>query len=120
MKKRLLWIAPLALMGMAAFAALGGWAVMSLWNWLTPALFGWHVITFWQALGLLLLCRILMGGFGLHGGPRSRIRDRIRARLSDRIAERWGPLSPEERERLREMIHSHFGPGGSAADPKAQ
>ena len=73
---------------MAALVTLGGWAVMRLWNWLTPALFGWNVVAFWQALGLLLLCRILIGGFGLHAGPRSRIRDRIGARPFDRIAER--------------------------------
>ncbi len=28
-----------------------------------PALFGWHLITFWQALGLLVLSKILFGGF---------------------------------------------------------
>jgi membrane protein required for beta-lactamase induction len=37
--------------------------VMRLWNWLTPTLFGWHVITFWQALGVLILSKILFGGF---------------------------------------------------------
>ena len=36
------------------FAAVFGLVVMSLWNWLMPALFGWHVITYWQALGLLV------------------------------------------------------------------
>src|SRR5688572_1951842 len=43
----------------ALFAVLGltvlGFVVMSLWNWLMPALFGFGMITFWQALGLLLL-----------------------------------------------------------------
>jgi hypothetical protein len=37
---------------------------MHLWNWLLPPLFGWRQITFWQALGILALCRILFGGFG--------------------------------------------------------
>ena len=41
--------------------------VMRLWNWLMPALFGWHLISFWQALGLLILSKILFGGF--RGGP---------------------------------------------------
>ena len=35
--------------------------VMSLWNWLMPAIFGSRLITFWQALGLLVLARILFG-----------------------------------------------------------
>jgi len=41
--------------------------VMHLWNWLLPALFGWRQVTFWQALGLVLLCRILFGGFAAIG-----------------------------------------------------
>jgi hypothetical protein len=43
--------------------------VMWLWNWLTPALFSWHVITYWQAAGILVLCKILFGGFRGRGGP---------------------------------------------------
>ncbi len=50
------------------FLAVVTFFVMRLWNWLTPALFGWHVITYWQALGLLVLSKILFGG--LRGGPR--------------------------------------------------
>ena len=38
--------------------------VRLLWNWLLPSLFGWRLITFWQALGILVLCRILFGGLG--------------------------------------------------------
>lgn len=37
-------------------------AVMLLWNWLMPLIFGIIVITFWQALGLLALSKILFGG----------------------------------------------------------
>ena len=68
--KRLIFIAPLAILGMLLFIAIGGELVLQLWNWLLPPLFGWRQITFWQALGLLALCRILFGGFGGHGsGP---------------------------------------------------
>src|SRR2546421_3537029 len=73
--KKLIWIAPAAIVGMVIFAFIGGEVVMLLWNWLAPALFGLRQITFWQALGLLALCRILFGGFGLGGGShRSRSR----------------------------------------------
>ena len=34
-----------------------------LWNWLMPAMFGLQTVTFWQALGLLVLSKILFGGF---------------------------------------------------------
>lgn len=37
-------------------------ALMLLWNWLMPAIFGLGLITFWQALGLLVLSKIIFGG----------------------------------------------------------
>ena len=52
--------------GFIVFIALGGVVVRLLWNWLLPELFGFPPITFWQALGLLALSRILFGGFGHH------------------------------------------------------
>jgi hypothetical protein len=45
------------------FAAVGGFSLMYLWNWLMPAIFGLSVLTFWQALGLLVLSRMLFGLF---------------------------------------------------------
>ena len=48
----------------AIVAALAlGFIVMHLWNWLMPPVFGLRIIGFWQALGLLLLSKILFGGF---------------------------------------------------------
>ena len=67
-----------------------------LWNWLLPAIFGWRQVTFWQALGMLALCRILFGGLGRHGGYRSK---------------RWEHMTPEERERFRQGMRA---PPGSA------
>src|SRR5256885_1547800 len=64
MRTKWIWMGPLAILAMAAFVIIGGEIVMQLWNWLLPPLFGWRLITFWQALGLLLLCRILFGGWG--------------------------------------------------------
>ena len=49
-----------------------GFIVKGLWNVLVPPIIGWHTITFWQALGLLLLSKILFGGFHRHGGRASR------------------------------------------------
>jgi hypothetical protein len=62
---KLILIAPLAILGFALFIVLGGVLVKALWNWLLPPLFGWPEVTFWRALGILLLCRILFGGFRL-------------------------------------------------------
>jgi hypothetical protein len=106
---KLMIIAPLAILGMVIFAWIGGAIVMLLWNWLAPALFGLRQVTFWQALGLLALCRILFGGFGMGGGghrhSRRRMEGRIRERVRERIDERWEQMTPEERERFRQGLH---------------
>ena len=94
------------------FLAVFTYVVMGLWNWLTPALFGWHVITYWQALGLLVLSKILFGGFRgrSHGGWRWR----------RRMMERWEQMTPEEREKFRGTMRAGCGPfGASATAPKA-
>jgi len=97
MRKKWYWIAPLAIVGIVLFVYIGGQLVMHLWNWLLPPLFGWRLITFWQALGLLVLCRILFGGHGMHGSNRSHMRGRMRERMEDR----WAKMTPDEREKAR-------------------
>src|SRR5262249_32796323 len=78
----------------AAMASLLGFVVMRLWNWLTPALFGWHMISFWQALGILLLSKILFGGFrGFRGRPGM-------PQWRQRMMERWEKMTPEERDKF--------------------
>ena len=95
-RRKWIFIVPLAIAGMVLFAFLGGTIVKLLWNALLPPLFGWPVVSFWQALGLLALCRILFGGVGGHGrGYRSH-------------------RTPEERERVRQRIRERFGFGGTA------
>ena len=43
-----------------------GWLVMILWNWLMPGLFGLKLITYWQAFGIIILARLIMGSIGGH------------------------------------------------------
>jgi hypothetical protein len=109
---RLLIIAPLAILGILVFAGIGGAVVMLLWNWLAPMLFGLRLITFWQAIGLLALCRILFGGFGGGGNhnSRRRIDARINERVHERVDERWEQMTPEERERIRQGLRGRGGP----------
>ena len=99
------------------FIALGGEIVRLLWNWLLPPLFGWREITFWQALGLLALCRILFGGLRL-GNHEPKSRRRRGDRMADRVAERLEHMSPEERDRFRERMRERFGFGPATGDPK--
>jgi len=77
--------------------ALFGVAVMYLWNWLVPVLFNGAVISFWQAIGLILLVRFLVG-FGKRGP------NHIKRKLSGH----WTSMSEDEKERLREHFKSRW------------
>ena len=94
--KKLIFIVPVAIVAMLVVTVIGGELVKLLWNWLLPSLFGFRTVTFWEALGLLALCRILFGGLGMKGNRRSRLRDSFR--------DRWDERTPEEREQLRQKI----------------
>ncbi|MGB7760015.1 MAG: hypothetical protein WBL61_09310 [Bryobacteraceae bacterium] len=111
MKKK--WILFVAPPGVVLFIAILGEVVMHLWNWLLPMLFGLRQITFWQGLGLLLLCRMLFGGFGSHGSDGSHRRWQK--------GEKWERMTPEEREKLRQDMRSCCGgfgaPTGGANEP---
>jgi hypothetical protein len=90
-----------ALAGVIAVLALLGIAVMLLWNALVPELFRAPPLRYWQALGLLILSRILFGGLrgrGWHGHWRQRS-----------WRERWENMTPEERARLREHFQRRCG-----------
>jgi hypothetical protein len=102
MRKRWIFIVPAAIVGILLFIAIGGEVVLHLWNWLLPALFGWRLITFWQAVGVLALCRILFGGVGGRGFHRSNFRRRT--------GERWKQMTPEEREKFRQGFRGRCGP----------
>lgn len=110
--KKLIFIAPLAILAMALFIVIGGEIVMLLWNWLLPPLFGWRLITFWQGLGMLALCRILFGGFGFHGHGRSKFRSSM--------GERWEKMTPEERERFRQGMRERCGFGPATSESKGE
>ena len=88
-----------------------GYVVMTLWNWLLPSLTGWHVISFWQALGLLILSKILFGGFR-GGGHRP-------WQWRRRMMERWERMTPEEREKFRDSMRGRCGSFGARVEPKA-
>jgi hypothetical protein len=118
MKRKWIVLAPLAILAVLLFVALGGAAVRALWNWLLPALFGWPRITFWQALGLLALCRILFGGLGgPGGGRRSNLGRRVSERWDQRVAERLEHMTPEERERFRQRMRERRGLDPSRPEP---
>jgi hypothetical protein len=85
------------LIGLAIlFAFLLGSIVMWLWNAILPELVGVKPIKFWQAIGLLILSRILFGGFRFgNGGKHHQARKR-------RWKEKWMNMSEEERAAFKE------------------
>lgn len=82
--------------------------IMFLWNALIPQIVGWQTIGYWQAAGLLLLCRLLLGGFGhakhagMMCGHKHKHEDFKRMRL---IHDKMSCMSHEER---REFIRKRF------------
>jgi hypothetical protein len=80
------------------FVAAVGAVVMLLWNGLLPSLFGVRAIGVWEALGLLLLARILFGGLRGRGGWHWGWRHRMH--------ERWAQMTPEERARFRDGMRA--------------
>jgi len=88
----------------AGLFVLLGLLVMTLWNALLPELTGIKTIGFWQALGLLVLCRILFGGLGIRPGMFGMARRRMH--------ERWMQMTPEQREEFMQHRRERFRHGG--------
>ena len=99
----------------AAFLAVAflvfGFVVTRLWNFVMPPLFGFHLITFWQAVALIALGRLLFVGFRPRSGGMFWRR---------RMMERWGGMTPEQREKFREGMRGGCGPfrPQATAEPK--
>jgi len=93
-----------------AVAALSA-VVMVLWNWLMPELFGWRVIGFWQAAGLLVLSKILVGGLRGRLGP---------MHWRARMMERWAQMTDEERAQFRAGMRRHCGRSESGGNIKSE
>ena len=93
----------------AAVVYLAGSAVQYLWNNILTPVVGVGILTFWQAVGLLVLCRLLFGGF--RGGHRGGW-ERGRHRIAPRMRERWMQMSEEERTRFKEEWRQRCRPRG--------
>lgn len=85
------------LLGVGA-VALFGWVVMMLWNTTLVPATGAAVISFWQAMGLLVLSRILVGGFGGSGKGRS-----------SHMGNKWAQMTPQEKEQFKAYCRKRWG-----------
>ena len=93
-------IALLVILAIVAF----GFVTMHLWNWLMPEIFGLPIIDWYQAIGLIILSKILFGGFrGKHkcGGENS-IKGKIRSKFRDK----YESMSEEEKEKFKKKCGS--------------
>ncbi|MFD1258277.1 hypothetical protein ACFQ3S_15845 [Mucilaginibacter terrae] len=86
----------------AAFLSLISFIVMHLWNYLLPGLLHVDMITFWQAMALFVLCKILFGfgGRGKFGGGAPCMRQKMEERLKH--------MSPEEQQRFKEQFSNRM------------
>lgn len=75
------------------FLLAAGGIVMLLWNWLIPEIFGLKAITYFQALGLLLLSRILLGNFGFGKGKPPFVNSKFRDKMMN--------MTDEERQQFK-------------------
>ena len=119
--RRRWWLRGLGfLVAAVAFVAAASFVVMMLWNALVPSLFAGPTIQFWQALGLLVLSRILFGGFRGRGGRGwrhsgwrgrwARMSEEERERVREGLA-RWKDMTPEERAEFRKGFGGRCGHG---------
>ena len=95
-----LWVVGKVVLVVVGIAVLA-WVVMGLWNWVMPALFaGAHAIDYTHAIGLLILSRVLFGGFRGHGhGGGWKMRQ----------WRRWEQMTPEEREKFQAGMQAMRG-----------
>lgn len=91
---------PMLLAGLFLFSG----AVMLLWNAVLPDISGLHAVTYWQAMGILLLSKILFGGFrGMHNHGRHH-----HHHLGRDLREKWMRMDPEERKKMTEEMRNEW------------
>jgi hypothetical protein len=94
------WIAKFVVIGVLAVVAFG-LLTQFLWNWLVPELFAGPIISFWQALGLLLLSKLLFWGMSSGKGKWSSHRNH---QWKQQWKERYTNLSPEDKEKFKQRF----------------
>ncbi len=84
------------------FIAFAGYVTMWLWNAILPDVLRVSEITFFQALGLLLLARLLFGGFRRHGGF-YKGGGHTTTQRGQFMRDKWANMSDEERALFKQQ-----------------
>ena len=79
--------------------------VMYLWNALLPDILGVSAITYWQAIGILVLCKILFGSFN-HHNRHSKFERHYNRRK--KLREIWTEMTPEEKLRIKQELKKEW------------
>jgi hypothetical protein len=103
------WFAPLIILAIAVKGAL----VMFLWNALIPSLFQGPVLDYPQAIGLMLLAKLLVGfggrfGGGGHWGRHGHHHHHRSGGGKDWMRSKFCKMSEEERQELREGLRKRW------------
>lgn len=96
-KKGILFV-PIFIGGIFLFT----WLVMLLWNAILPAVTGVKAISFFQAMGILVLSKILFGFNKGWGGSRH-------YQWKHRMEEKLKDMTPEEREKFKAEWRNRCG-----------
>jgi len=114
--KRGVWILKWIVLG-TLFIVLFGLVTQLLWNWLVPALFAGPVITYWQALGLLLLTKILFGfGRGGRKGHHQHCGNDYKSYWKQRYEQKIAAMNPEDREAFKKKMMDKWCDHGRKKD----
>ena len=104
----------------AAMIIAMGYVVMLLWNWLMPGIFELRIISFWEAVGLVALPKILFGGFhgkhkccgGNHGG---------KGQWKHKFKSKWHHMSEEEKSKWESKFGHYCQPKKESTElPKTE
>jgi hypothetical protein len=96
----------------AACISLFSLIVMTLWNAILPDVLRVNEINFWQAMGIIVLSKILFGGFGGWGHKKHE--------WKKRMDQKWEHMTPEERDRFKENWRTRFSRWCPPAEEKAE
>ena len=97
MENRVFTVAKITIFGVVLFFVIG-LVVQFLWNWLIPDLIGGTDISFLQAIGVLILCKILFGNTGSRAGARNKWRRDFKAKVEK--------MNAAERSELRDVLNA--------------
>ena len=109
-------IAILCIVGFGLFI----WLFQYLWNWLVPGIIGWRAITYWEALGLFILSKILFKGITWNNNQGSHWNRHWKAKWNAKWREKWETMNPEDKERFKQKMREKCGwisPPGEPSNP---